>query len=118
MRIGIPAEVKNHEYRVAITPAGVHELALNGHEVFVQAEAGPGLDEGLVPVEHEFPDPGWGDGHPVLVVLDLRRDADLHGSSKSRLPRVCLHDSVTVRNSRTIFGMKRETGDIISPCLG
>ncbi len=41
MRIGIPAEVKNHEYRVAITPAGVHELVLNGHEIFVQAEPAP-----------------------------------------------------------------------------
>ena len=43
MRIGIPAEVKNHEYRVAITPAGVRELVLNGHEIFVQAGAGHGL---------------------------------------------------------------------------
>src|SRR6185312_211563 len=42
MRIGIPAEVKNHEYRVAITPAGVRELVLNGHEIFVQAGAGTG----------------------------------------------------------------------------
>src|SRR6266516_3496631 len=42
MRIGIPAEVKNHEYRVAITPAGVRELVLNGHEIFVQAGAGNG----------------------------------------------------------------------------
>jgi len=42
MKIGVPAEVKNHEYRVAITPAGVRELVLHGHEVFVQAEAGLG----------------------------------------------------------------------------
>jgi alanine dehydrogenase len=42
MKIGIPAEVKNHEYRVAITPAGVRELVLHGHEVFIQAEAGVG----------------------------------------------------------------------------
>ena len=42
MRIGIPTEVKDHEYRVAITPAGVHELAGRGHEVFVQAGAGVG----------------------------------------------------------------------------
>ena len=40
MRVGIPTEVKNHEDRVAITPAGVHELVRNGHEVFVQAGAG------------------------------------------------------------------------------
>ena len=42
MRIGIPSEVKNHEYRVAITPSGVHELARNGHEIFIQHDAGSG----------------------------------------------------------------------------
>jgi alanine dehydrogenase len=42
VRIGIPAEVKDHEYRVAITPAGVHELAGRGHEVFVEQGAGTG----------------------------------------------------------------------------
>ncbi len=42
MRVGIPAEVKNHEYRVAITPAGVHQLTARGHEVLVQAGAGAG----------------------------------------------------------------------------
>jgi alanine dehydrogenase len=42
VRVGIPKEVKNHEYRVAITPAGVHELVRNDHEVFIQADAGVG----------------------------------------------------------------------------
>ncbi|MEN9620660.1 MAG: alanine dehydrogenase [Actinomycetota bacterium] len=42
MRIAVPAEVKNNEYRVAITPAGVHDLVANGHEVLVQAGAGLG----------------------------------------------------------------------------
>ena len=42
MKIGIPREVKNHEYRVAITPSGVHELTGQGHEVFVETEAGIG----------------------------------------------------------------------------
>ena len=42
MRIGVPQEVKNHEYRVAITPVGVHELAARGHDVFVQSGAGTG----------------------------------------------------------------------------
>ena len=42
MKVGIPRELKNHEYRVAITPAGVHELVRNGHEVFVEADAGVG----------------------------------------------------------------------------
>ncbi len=42
MRVGIPREVKNHEYRVAITPAGVHELVRAGHEVVIEAGAGAG----------------------------------------------------------------------------
>ena len=42
MKVGVPAEVKDNEYRVAITPAGVHELARGGHEVFVEAGAGTG----------------------------------------------------------------------------
>jgi alanine dehydrogenase len=42
MKVGVPKEVKNHEYRVAITPAGVHELVRLGHQVFVEARAGTG----------------------------------------------------------------------------
>ncbi|MGZ4603116.1 MAG: alanine dehydrogenase [Kineosporiaceae bacterium] len=42
MKVGIPREIKNHEYRVAITPAGVHELVRNRHEVYVEKEAGVG----------------------------------------------------------------------------
>ena len=42
VKVGVPSEVKNHEYRVAITPAGVHEFVRHGHEVFVQREAGVG----------------------------------------------------------------------------
>lgn len=42
MRIGIPTEVKNHEYRVAMTPAGAHHLVAGGHDVLVQAGAGMG----------------------------------------------------------------------------
>src|SRR5215469_7924278 len=42
MKVGIPKEVKNHEYRVAITPAGVHELVTSGHEVYIEASAGTG----------------------------------------------------------------------------
>jgi alanine dehydrogenase len=42
MRIGVPTEIKTDEYRVAITPAGVRELASRGHEVLLQAGAGDG----------------------------------------------------------------------------
>lgn len=42
MRVAVPSEVKNNEFRVAITPAGVHELVVAGHEVYVQSGAGNG----------------------------------------------------------------------------
>ncbi len=42
MKVGIPREVKVHEYRVAITPAGVRELVSHGHEVFLEKDAGVG----------------------------------------------------------------------------
>ncbi|MEU7804663.1 alanine dehydrogenase [Micromonospora arborensis] len=42
MKVGIPREVKNHEYRVAITPAGVNEFTRSGHEVFIESGAGLG----------------------------------------------------------------------------
>jgi alanine dehydrogenase len=42
MRIGVPREIKNNEFRVAITPSGVHDLAAAGHEVIVERGAGLG----------------------------------------------------------------------------
>jgi alanine dehydrogenase len=42
MIVGVPREIKNREYRVAITPAGVHELTRHGHEVVIESGAGVG----------------------------------------------------------------------------
>lgn len=42
MRIGVPIEIKNNEFRVAITPAGVAELSRHGHEVLIESDAGLG----------------------------------------------------------------------------
>jgi alanine dehydrogenase len=42
VKVGIPREVKDNEFRVAITPAGVHELVTQGHEVVIEREAGVG----------------------------------------------------------------------------
>src|ERR1700677_3592526 len=50
MRLGVPSEVKTDEYRVAITPAGVRELASRGHEVLVQA----GADVGSAMSDEQF----------------------------------------------------------------
>ena len=43
MIIGIPKEIKNHEYRVGLTPRSVKELVRNGHKVMVQTNAGKGI---------------------------------------------------------------------------
>ncbi|WP_349742483.1 alanine dehydrogenase [Roseateles cavernae] len=43
MRIGCPSEIKNHEYRVGLTPASVRELSARGHQVLVQAGAGAAI---------------------------------------------------------------------------
>jgi alanine dehydrogenase len=42
VRVGVPAEIKPDEYRVAITPAGVREIVEHGHEVLIEAGAGEG----------------------------------------------------------------------------
>src|SRR5204863_7647402 len=42
LKVGVPTEIKTDEYRVALTPAGVRELAEHGHEVVIQAGAGVG----------------------------------------------------------------------------
>lgn len=43
MRIGVPKEIKNHEYRVGLTPASVRELVMHGHQVIVQRGAGSAI---------------------------------------------------------------------------
>ena len=76
MRIGIPREVKNHEYRVAITPSGVHELVVHGHEVFVEREAGVGssiADEDYLAAGAkilESADDIWAEGELILKVKE------------------------------------------------
>ena len=44
MRIGVPKEIKNHEYRVGLVPAAVLELVKRGHEVFIEHNAGAGIN--------------------------------------------------------------------------
>jgi alanine dehydrogenase len=76
VRIGVPREVKNREYRVALTPAGVHELVVEGHEVLV--EAGAGLGSALPDAEFEHAgakvladvDEVWGSADLLLKVKE------------------------------------------------
>jgi alanine dehydrogenase len=76
MKIGVPAEVKNHEYRVAATPAGVHELVRNGHDVLVQRGAGLGshiTDEEYLAAGAKILDTAdavWGEADMVLKVKE------------------------------------------------
>ena len=44
MRVGVPKEIKNHEYRVGLTPPSVAELTAAGHEIIVETKAGGGID--------------------------------------------------------------------------
>jgi alanine dehydrogenase len=76
VKVAIPREVKNHEYRVAITPSGVHELVKNGHEVYVETDAGVGssiLNEDYVAAGATILDTAedvWGTGDMILKVKE------------------------------------------------
>jgi alanine dehydrogenase len=76
MNIGVPAEVKNHEYRVAVTPAGVHELVRLGHDVYVQRGAGLGshiTDEDYLSAGAKIADDAdevWAEGELILKVKE------------------------------------------------
>lgn len=76
MRVGVPRELKNNEFRVAITQAGVTELVAHGHEVFVERGAGEGssipdrdyLDAGatILPTADDV----WATGDLILKVKE------------------------------------------------
>ena len=76
MKVGVPKEVKNHEYRVALTPVGAHELVEHGHEVYV--EAGAGLGSNIPDEEYvaagatmlDAADDVWGTAEMVLKVKE------------------------------------------------
>lgn len=76
MKVGIPREVKNHEYRVAITPAGVHEFVRNGHDVVI--ETGAGLGSSITDEEYvaagatilSTADQVWADAELILKVKE------------------------------------------------
>jgi alanine dehydrogenase len=88
VKVAVPREIKNHEYRVALTPAGVHELTSHGHDVFVEADAGAGssiTDEEYLAAGAKVlasADDVWAEGDLVLKVKEpiaaeygrLRRD--------------------------------------------
>ncbi|WP_019855299.1 alanine dehydrogenase [Actinopolyspora mortivallis] len=113
MQIAVPREIKNNEYRVALTPAGVHEFVSRGHEVFVETGAGLGSsipDEDflaagakVLPTAEDV----WGEGELVLKVKEpiaeeyprLRRDqvlfTYLHLAASAQLTNALLDSGVT-----------------------
>ena len=76
MKVAVPREIKNHEYRVALTPAGVHELTAHGHDVYV--EAGAGLGSSIADEEYlaagakvlATAEEVWAEGELVLKVKE------------------------------------------------
>jgi alanine dehydrogenase len=76
MRIAVPREIKNNEYRVAITPAGAHDLVAAGHELLIEIGAGTGsgipddayTDAGATLVTNA--DEAWGAADVVLKVKE------------------------------------------------
>ena len=119
MLIGIPSEVKNHEYRVAITPGGVQELVRHGHQVSVQAGAGIGsaiTDEeyaGAGAVILESADEVWASDlilkvkEPVPEEYERMREGQvlftyLHLAADKRLTEELLHRKVTAIAYETV----------------
>src|ERR1700709_2024106 len=92
MRVGIPTEIKNHEYRVAITPAGVAELTHRGHEVLIEAGAG----DGSAITDRDFKAAG---AQVVSTAEALWADADLILKVKEPMPL----EYSRMRRDQTLF---------------
>ena len=119
MIVGVPREVKDDEYRVAITPAGVRELASHGHAVLVEKGAGEGSSIGdaafaatgamVVADPHEI----WGTADMVLGVkepvpeeyplLALRRDQVLFTYLHLAASRACTEALVAAGNTAIAY---------------
>jgi len=103
VKVGIPREVKDNEFRVAITPAGVNELVQHGHSVAVEKEAGAGssiTDQDFVAAGatiHDTADDVWGWAEMVLKVKEpvaseyhrMRRDQVLFTYLHLAASRAC-----------------------------
>ena len=96
VKVGVPKEVKNHEYRVAITPSGVHEFVRNGHEVLIEQGAGAGSllpdDEFVAAGARIIPsaDDVWADAELVLKVKEPVEE-EYHRMRKEQVLFTYLH---------------------------
>lgn len=80
MRVGVPREIKNHEYRVGLTPPSVAELSAAGHEVIVETKAGSGVDFG----DDDYAKAG---ARIVATAADLFAQADMIVKVKEPQPQ-------------------------------
>ena len=107
MKVGVPKEVKNHEYRVAITPAGVHELVRSGHEVYLQQDAGAGSvipDEDFVAAGATIlpsADDVWQTGELILKVKEPVAE-EYHRMRKDQVLFTYLHLAADVELTNSL----------------
>ncbi|MFI6786544.1 alanine dehydrogenase [Nonomuraea sp. NPDC050383] len=119
MKVGVPREVKDNEYRVALTPAGVHELVRNGHQVFVEREAGVGSAipdmyfKAAGAVILDTADEVWDEGDLVLKVKEPVAE-EYHRMRKGQvlftyLHLAASHDCTTAMLDSGVTGVAYET---------
>jgi alanine dehydrogenase len=119
VKVGVPKEVKNHEYRVAITPSGVHEFVRSGHEVLIEQGAGAGSllsdDEFVAAGARIVPsaDDVWADAELVLKVKEPVEE-EYHRMRKEQvlftyLHLAASHDSTAALMKSGITGIAYET---------
>jgi alanine dehydrogenase len=82
MKVGVPKEIKNHEYRVGLTPASVREFVAHGHSVMVQAGAGAAI--GLDDAQYRAAGAAIVDG-----ATEIFRTADMIVKVKEPQPQEC-----------------------------
>jgi len=145
MRIAVPREIKNNEYRVAITPAGVRELTVNGHEVVIETGAGLGSsvsDEAYVaagarigsdaesvwttadlllkvkePVESEYR--YFRDGLVLFTYLHLAAEADLTAALTNTKVTAIAYETVQLPNrSLPLLAPMSEVAGRLAPIVG
>lgn len=108
MKVGVPREIKDSEYRVAITPAGVLELTRHGHEVFVERDAGGGsaiTDDDYVAAGARIlgsPDDVWESGELILKVKEPIQ-AEYHRMRAGQVLFTFLHLAAAAECARALM---------------
>lgn len=131
MRVGVPKEILNNEYRVGLTPSGVHSLVMSGHEVLVEKDAGIGssftnqsyIDEGATIVDSAKE--AWSADVVIKVKQPLESEYDflredlilftyLHLAADKKLTQALVDSKVTAIAYETITD-KRGALPLLTP---